>query len=477
MGKVSLVIGQAGTGKTTWLVEKVKESAPQLVLSEHQRVLAITRMHGARRRVENKLNESCSGIRCSVATVDGFALSILNRWRTALGWSRPIQAVSGEVDFTETIFGIDADFNRVLLGATRLLQTHTVKRILSESYPLIAIDEFQDCHGPLLEFVKALSLCSSLLLAADDFQLLDTSTTGCPAVEWVHALQDSGSADTTELTECHRTSVRGILDAARCLRDDTKSSIPTVPVICCPTEAPAAWKIIDALVLHFYSAPWRGTTALICPGNDPFIDKVLDSCGSQLQKRGRVPMHWHVECAIEEEQQRICSNLGLTTSNDRPDCHWTLPAGDLDPIGVHAVARSNRFARLKGVWPVPQAMVARHVDTIVHEKRAYGAHYPSRSVTTVHGAKNREFDNVFVLWTYKLPPDKVQQRRLLYNAITRARSNCMVLVLGDLDRANDDTVLSLLGPPQPAFSTKTKSKAKLSKKVETNRPKAKAVRK
>jgi superfamily I DNA/RNA helicase len=234
MGQITLVTGQAGTGKTTWLIEKVRERAPLLLSSEHQRVLAITRMHGARRRVQDKLNESCKGILCSVATVDGFALSILNRWRTALGWSKPIRSVNGESDFMETVFGLDADFKRVLLGATRLLQARLVKRILSEAYPLIAIDEFQDCHGPLLEFVKSLSSCSSMLLAADDFQLLDASTPGCPAVEWVQCLRENGSADITELTECHRTNVTSILEAARCLRDNIKSSTPTIPVICCP---------------------------------------------------------------------------------------------------------------------------------------------------------------------------------------------------------------------------------------------------
>ena len=465
MGQVSLVIGQAGTGKTTWLVEKVKERAPRLIASEHQGVLAVTRMHGARRRVDMKLHESCFGIRYSVATVDGFALSILNRWRTALGWSKPIQSVSFEADFTETIFGIDADFGRVLLAAKGLLQKNTVKRIVGESYPLIVIDEFQDCHGPLLEFVQALSASSTLLLAADDFQLLDTCITGCPAVEWVRTLQENGTADITELTEPHRTSVKGILEAARCLRDNIKSSVITVPVICCPTEAPAAWKIIDALVLHYYSEPWKGTTAVICPSNDPFIDKVLDSCSSQLKKRSRLPMRWHVECAIEEEQQRICSSLGLTNGNDLPDCHWTEPSLELDPIGVNVVARSHRFARLKGLYPIPQTLVARHVDRIVHEKRAYCLHYPSRSVTTVHGAKNREFDNVFVLWTYKVRSDQVQQRRLLYNAITRAKNNCIVLVYGDLNRAVNDPILSLLGPPQPAFSRKSKRKRGQSRKA------------
>jgi hypothetical protein len=47
-------------------------------------MLVITRMHGARRRLEHKLKDSCRNIPYSVATIDGFALSVVNRWRTAL---------------------------------------------------------------------------------------------------------------------------------------------------------------------------------------------------------------------------------------------------------------------------------------------------------------------------------------------------------------------------------------------------------
>ena len=456
MGQVSLVIGQAGTGKTTWLVDNVKEHAPKLLSAEHRGVLAITRMHGARRRVELKLRESCPGVPCSVATIDGFALSILNRWRTALGHSKPIQSVSGEANFAETIFGVEADFDKVLLAATGLLQNSIVKRIVGASYPLIVVDEFQDCHGSLLEFVRALSTCSTLALAADEFQLLDTSTVGCPAVEWVRELERDGMAEITELVTCHRTSVQGVLAAARCLRDQTQSNRVTVPVVCCPKEGPAAWKIIERLVLSI--SPWRGRTALICPSHDPFIQKVLDSCSNQLRKRNLTPIQWHIEGSVEGEQEQIRTSLGLINSSSTTSSYWTAPTIALEPIESNVVARSQRFARLRGMDNIPRALVERHVETIIHQKRAYRAHTPGRTVTTVHGAKNREFDNVFVLWSYKLQPDQVQQRRLLYNAITRTRNNCMVLVLGDVNRANNDPVLSLLGPAQAAFSPKAKSK-------------------
>src|ERR1043165_31845 len=153
----------------------MREKAIKLITCEHRGILAMTKMHGARRRVELKIHESASQDTYSVTTLDGFALSILNRWRTSLGYSKPIHAVCEESEFRETSWGIDADFQRILTAATQLLQYKTIKRIIGQSYPLIIIDEFQDCHGPLLEFIKALSGASSLLLAADDFQSLDTS--------------------------------------------------------------------------------------------------------------------------------------------------------------------------------------------------------------------------------------------------------------------------------------------------------------
>ena len=47
---------------------------------------------------------------------------------------------------------------------------------------------------------------------------------------------------------------------------------------------------------------------------------------------------------------------------------------------------------------------------------------------TVHQAKNREFHSVIVLWPYEVTGTKERQRRLLYNAITRAKYRALVVV-------------------------------------------------
>ena len=47
---------------------------------------------------------------------------------------------------------------------------------------------------------------------------------------------------------------------------------------------------------------------------------------------------------------------------------------------------------------------------------------------TIHQAKNREFHSVIVLWPYEVAGNIERQRRLLYNAITRAKNRVLVVV-------------------------------------------------
>lgn len=461
MTQITAVTGQAGTGKTTWLMQKAAELAPSFLVAEHDSMLAITRMHGSRRRLVAKLAESCPSLPYAVTTIDGFALTIANRWRTALGYTRPIQPVSDDVAFSDTILGTEAGFAQIVQAATRLLASATIKAVIRESYPLVMIDEFQDCHGPLLDFVKAIAACSHLLLAADDFQFLDSSVSGCPAIEWVRQAENGGTAACTSLVACHRTSNQGILAAAKCLRDNTAATSTTVPVLCCPNCGPAAFKIMDAL--RFRHATWTGSTALICPSHDSFIDEVLSSLQTQLAKRNLHPMSWFHEASTSDVQKQLCESLGVSDAN--PTAGWSAPSGPLDPAAAQVVTRTKRFSKLKGMASVPHAIVARHVDTVVHERRAYSPRSPKRVITTVHGAKNREFDNVIVLWPYTVPSDADQKRRLLYNAVTRAKNNCMVLVRGNKQRAAKDSALALLGPAQDAFPPKTGKRRTAKKKA------------
>jgi hypothetical protein len=461
MGEIISVLGQAGTGKTTWLMQQASELASSFLTADHHRLLAITRMHGSRRRLQLKLLDSCPTIPCSITTIDGFALSLLNRWRRSLGYLKPIQPVDVDTAFSDTILGTEAGFSHIMVKSTELLDSKTVREVIRESYPLVMIDEFQDCHGPLLDFVKALSSCSALILAADDFQLLDSNVGECPAVEWLRTTENGSSNRCTELTTCHRTSIQNILDAARCLRNNITADRETIPVICCPSHGPAAFKIIDALV--FKASVWKGSTALICPSHDDFLQQVLNSCDSQLKKKNIRPIFWFHECAMREERKQLNKCLGIASQGSCSE-GWTAPPGDLPPAASQVVSRTLRFSRLRGFKEIPHGVIARYVDTVVHERRAYSGHSPKRIVTTVHGAKNREFDNVIIIWPYTVPSDAERQKRLLYNAITRSKKNCMLLVRGNLKRAQNDSVLALLGPARDAFPPKKRKKNRSTKR-------------
>jgi len=79
------------------------------------------------------------------------------------------------------------------------------------------------------------------------------------------------------------------------------------------------------------------------------------------------------------------------------------------------------------------------VQQIVHtHDNFYKRENKSKIVfTTIHGAKNREFDNVIILWSYKVSGDLLYKRKLLYNAITRAKRNVVIIVQHRTTELND----------------------------------------
>jgi len=68
-------------------------------------------------------------------------------------------------------------------------------------------------------------------------------------------------------------------------------------------------------------------------------------------------------------------------------------------------------------------------------------------VTTIHGAKNREFDTVIILWPYEVSGNTLYKRKLLYNAITRAKMNAIIIVQNkkmDLQTLAEDNLFGLI---------------------------------
>ncbi len=440
-----MVIGAAGYGKTKWLLDQIKTLAAALNEAPHRRLLALSRMHGARRRLDTALGTQYPRVVRTVTTMDSFALGLVNRWRRSLGASRPF--VIGDNEGHEDLFGIETSFERVLERALELLGSATVRSYLASTYPFILIDEFQDNHGRQLELVQALARSSSLLLAADDFQLLDTDVVGCPATEWVGGFE--GDAEIITLTECHRTSDRRLCNATEALRRDECVQEETIPVIACPSYGPAAYRIIERLVYGSGVPTWKGTCAVITPTHDNWIGQVLGSCRKQLEDKGLSTIHWFAEISEEQDRGRLLAALDVADES-RSSEPWRRPATAGEPLMKETLEHIDRVSRVRGLPDISRGAVAHLARSFLHVVRTRRHHTPKRVVTTIHGAKNREFDHVFVLWPYNVPSNYELTRRLLYNAVSRARVSAMILARGDVARCAKN-VLRLLGPAQPAF--------------------------
>ena len=117
-----------------------------------------------------------------------------------------------------------------------------------------------------------------------------------------------------------------------------------------------------------------------------------------------------------------------------------------DNIVSQSCKSANRLATLRGEEGVSKAELINIVRKRLHGKMAYCSFEDQkrRIALTVYGAKNREFGHVFALWPNEIKSDTLFQRKLLYNAITRASEKAIVLVQGTQSRINKDKVLGLI---------------------------------
>ncbi|MGE7199422.1 ATP-binding domain-containing protein [Brevundimonas naejangsanensis] len=91
----------------------------------------------------------------------------------------------------------------------------------------------------------------------------------------------------------------------------------------------------------------------------------------------------------------------------------------------------QRQVRTRGVQTFRETdiieVIGRHMT---QTRQRAGRAEAAFTAMTVQQAKNREFDGVFVFWPYQVGGDDEHKRRLLYNAITRARRWCTVVAQG-----------------------------------------------
>lgn len=397
--------GPAGTGKTYQLIEEVRARAPEL-LGTAKRVLGLTFMHGSRRRLDESFASKAEiRGRAHAITIDSFAAHVVKRWS---------QLAPPVPDFTQ--------FDQVCDACGTLLERPEIARWVSAAFPIVAIDEAQELKPCRLRIARALSNSTNMIVAADEFQCLEDHLDTGPFTEWL------ATGNVQHLAVVRRTRRQGLLDAGVALRN-AQGPVEGIGLRI-RYQFPAQVKFAVGHALR----SGTGTRAvLVAPGSKAWANELVPQLAAGFRSPAQIipPLHiaWEASPADEVKRvaERLCDDAEQVESAELVLRINVLPGG---PAWLPMVATSVEMARRAHgirIWNHTEllALCARKANA----HRAYG--YSSQSgirVMTIQAAKNRQFRDVVVLWGPGVPGSVDHQRRLLYNAISRAEHNCTVIV-------------------------------------------------
>lgn len=406
---IRVFIGGAGCGKTYQLMEALSAHLVVAPLKDSQKVLALTFMHGSRRRLEERLGRLPDLLgKTDCSTIDSFAWRLVRRW----------SALAAKLGY----LSIEPDqHERVCDAAGKLLQIREVLGWVAVTFPVLVIDEAQDMTENRLRLVEALATRLEVFAAADEFQCLKEDLRPNPACAW---LEKVGSVE--ELTKPMRTHVTELLEAATAIRNGEAPKSGKAFAIGLTARAPLAGAWLNGNLC------WYGggkSVAVITPTLGPFAKATTIWSSQNKTSKGAGPysIPW------EESEARITQNfleaLSLQEVSDISSITDLLhETGDLrttrDVVEWMDTQRRTRSKQSFSKVEIEKAIV----QIFSKRRRANKGNETGWRGMTVHGAKNREFDNVVVLWPAAVGGNDDQKRRLLYNAVTRARSRCLVLV-------------------------------------------------
>lgn len=406
---VTVFSGGAGSGKTYQLMRKLADVIAREPMEDGRKVLALTFMHGARRRLDDRLI-AVPGLarRYECTTLDSFAARIVRRWQ-----SLATQQQYGEPH--------ESEYEETCRVAAALLTHRHVVLWVKASHPILIIDEAQDLSENRLDVVRHLSAELTTLIAADEFQCLDPALRPNPAWEWLQLQEDH-----VRLERTMRTNVGSLLNAAAALRSGLELAIGPGFSFRATANAPLAATFLSNQI------GWRvrgKTLAVISPVVKDFAEDIVEISGNRATRGGNGPYRIPWEQAEAKVVDSLLARIVV------PDT--TTPSAALD--AVRALGDSslygeisnwlNRLIRTRRDVAISRQMLSDTVKRICANRakfqRSSDLGYKAMSV---HRAKNREFDHVVVLWPAATSGDSEQKRRLLYNAVTRAKEECLVLV-------------------------------------------------
>lgn len=427
--------GPAGTGKTHNLVGRAGELVQDGALGEERRLLALTFMNGARRRLEARLGaESAFRRRFECQTFDVFARTLAARRRSLL---------IGNASVTERAAALN-EFDGPCFLAASLLESPSVQQWVAQTFPLVLVDEAQDLDGHRLRILQGLSQFSRIVAAADAFQCLTDGRDTAPLIGW---LENAGQ--THRLAQARRTQQQGLLAAALAVREGRDiTTVLTSNTFNNRTswngqgfrllEVPVknnnsgllAWSIANEI------AQRQGPFAILTPdAGNAVIRAALATVQTKqwTRKNGAVfgPYSHTWDRQDSEEADALLGDVALPQDASYADLHAILTPLARHAAIAQALSRMDRLRRVQGQDQFSATRVTEFVREAVRNQSRLGfRQHRGHLAMTIQRAKNREFPNVIVLWPHSATGSPDHLRRLLYNAITRAQNHCSVIVLG-----------------------------------------------
>lgn len=401
--------GGAGCGKTYQLMQSLSAHLEAAPLAEGQKVLALTFMHGSRRRLEERLGQlPLLRGRADCSTIDSFAWRLVRRW---LALAAKLGYVNIESD----------QYDRVCDAAGDLLQIKEVRGWVAASFPVLLVDEAQDLTANRLRMIQGLAMRLQVFAAADEFQCLDEQLRPNPACSWLGQV-----CPAEELRQPRRTKVAELLDAAAAIRSGLPPTSGKLFKVQLTPKPPLAGAWLSGNLCWFGGGK---SIAVITPALGLFAKAALTWTANNKTSKGAGPYAISWEESEAKAASNFLSGLALKEMNDIPSVTELLAAAG-DPRAARDVGDwmdVQRRARSKSTFSKEEVVKAIE-QGFAQRRRVRKSEGRGWRGMTVHGAKNREFDNVILLWPAAISGSDDQKRRLLYNAVTRAKERCLVLV-------------------------------------------------
>jgi DNA helicase-2/ATP-dependent DNA helicase PcrA len=212
---VTLVLGGAGTGKTTaalWAARKALEAegAPDFA-----RALFLTFSRTAVEQIADR-SQRVGEIdnRVEISTFHAFALRMLRAFGAYAGRGRELPSI--QTPTQRKLFGADPDlltYDELVPAAIALMRSsERIRSLVAERWPLVICDEFQDTSEDQWQLLTLLGDTARLVLLADPNQMIYTFVPGVGPERLAWAREAAGDG-VIELEEASHRDPSGVVPA------------------------------------------------------------------------------------------------------------------------------------------------------------------------------------------------------------------------------------------------------------------------